>query len=347
MIYIDFGPLGTPNAKPALLGVLTAHDRRPADYAIYLLDPRLTRAAVASRVCRVADLSTTLSEILAADGPIVSWSEHDLRIVQKAELPARLVQRYEARWVNALTDVRRWKNRLYRDWNLPVLDPADGHALKIYMKAVGYDVPRSLARGKAANWLSHVLERLEVSGGQYRDVSQRAKRHWHALLEYNRHDCIGMCAVYERAVRELALENAYRQTTYRVEMNGASYPIRIGRPHRPLDHALRAAGATRWACITAFNPQSVALSALENVHCDAALKRRLHARGIRWHPSEAVGDDGAWPPELGVLALGVSRRMAESIGREFDQAAVLWGGVGGKAELVWCNQLQKVTRARQ
>jgi hypothetical protein len=198
-----------------------------------------------------------------------------------------------------------------------------------------------------------VLERLEVSGGQYRDVSQHAKRHWRALLEYNRHDCMGMCAVYERAGRELALESAYRQTTYRVEMDGASYPIRIGRPHRAVDRALRAAGATRWAWITAFNPQSVAVSTRQNASRDVTLKRRLHARGIPWHPSEAVGDDwavgddGAWPPEVGVLALGVSRRMAESIGREFDQAAVVWGRVGGKAELVWCNQLQKVTRARQ
>jgi hypothetical protein len=125
-------------------------------------------------------------------------------------------------------------------------------------------------------------------------------------------------------------------------MGGASYPIRIGRLHRALDRALRPAGAKRWACITAFNPQSVRCSARENARRTAALKRRLRAGGIRWHSTEAVGDDGAWPIELGVFALGVSRGWAEQIGREFDQAAVVWGRVGGKATLVWCNQLQKV-----
>jgi hypothetical protein len=152
-----------------------------------------------------------------------------------------------------------------------------------------------------------------------------------------------MRAIHERARRDLALEAAYRHTTYRVEMDGASYPMRIGRPHRALDRALRAAGATRWACITAFNPQSLALPARDNRRRDAALKRRLRESGIRWHPTEAVADDGAWNPELGVFALGVSRAWAQQIGREFDQTAVVWGRVGGKAELVWCTRLQKVT----
>jgi len=45
-----------------------------------------------------------------------------------------------------------------------------------------------------------------------------------------------------------------------------------------------------------------------------------------------------------VLALGVSRARAERLGREFGQAAVVWGRVGGKAELVWCNRLSQATR---
>jgi Protein of unknown function (DUF3293) len=344
MIYIDFEQLGTSNARPALLGELAVRDNASADFTIYLLDPLLARAAVANRACRVADLPTALSKTLARDGAIVTWSEHDLRIVQNARLPAALVRPFEGRWVNALADVRRWKNRLYRDWNLPPLDQAACHALKVYMKAVGYDVPHTLAPGSAARWLRHVLERLESTGGDYRELSASAKRHWHALLEYNRHDCAGMRAVYERASRELALEAAYRQTTYRVEMGGASYPIRTGRRHRSLDAALFSAGARRWACITAHNPQSVQLSARENKGRDAALKRKLRARGIRWYPAAALGDAGDWSSELGVLALSVSRGWAETTGREFDQAAVVWGRVGGNAELVWCNRLQKVTR---
>ena len=347
MIYIDFEQLGTPTARPALLGMLTTGGDEPAAFTIFVLDPLLTHAAVAHQACRVADLATAVSEVLAHDGPIVSWSEHDVRIVRRAGLPASLVRRFEARWVNALANVRRWKSRLYRDWNLPALDLADGHALKPYMKAVGYEVPRSLAPGNAAKWLGNVLQRLDAAGGDYRELSASAKRHWHALLEYNRHDCAGMRAVYERATRELTLEAAYRQTTYRVDIDGQDFSIRIGRPHPRLDTAVRAADATRWACITAFNPQSMSLSTSENGRRDAALKQGLRARGVRWHRSDAVGDDRAWPPESGVFALGVSRGMAEAIGRQFDQAAVVWGRVGGKAELVWCNRLRNVTRARR
>jgi hypothetical protein len=339
MIYIDFEQLGTSDAPPALLGVLATHDDTPERFTSYVLEPRLAGAAVATGACRVADLPAAIAEILAQAGSIVSWSAHDLRVIQKAGLPARLVTAVEARWRDARKDVKRWKNRLYSASKLPALDDADGHALKIYMKAVGYEVPPSLAPGQAAKWLRHVLHSMERKGGSYRDVSERTKRHWHALLEYNRHDCFGMHAVYERASRELRLEEAYRQTTYHVTIQGASHPIRIGRRHGGLDTALRALRATRWACITAHNPQSEVQSARENERRDLELKETLRAHNTRWYPTAATGDLGDWPAESGVLALGVSRGLAESIGREFDQAAVVWGRLGGAAELVWCNRL--------
>jgi hypothetical protein len=342
MHYIRFVELDT--ASPALLGVLSVDDREVPDFRIYVLDPLLARAAVASRACRVADLESALSELLANDRPIVSWSPHDLRIIRRATLPVHLVTQFESRAVSALAEVRRWQRRLYRDWNLPSLARGDRQALKTYMKAVGYTAPRTLATGNAATWLRHVLARLQASGGDDRQLPASAQRQWHALLDDHRHDCAGLRAVYERATRELALDAAYRQTTYRVEIDGASYPIRIGRAHRALDTALTVSRTKRWACITACNPQSVALSARENDRRAAALERRLRAHDIRWHPTEAVGDDEVWPPELGVLALGVPRGWAERVGREFDQAAVVWGRVGGKAELVWCNRLQRSRR---
>jgi hypothetical protein len=344
MIYINVEQLGAPGARPALLGVLATGGDPPVRFTSYVLDPRLAGAAVASRACRVADLATALAETLANDGPVVAWSAHDLRVIRNAGLPARLVKAVESRWLDARKEVTRWKNRVHRDRDLPALDQADDHALRLYMKAIGADVSRALAPDRADAWLRHVLERLEATGGNYRALSARAKRHWHALLDDHRYHCAGLRAVYERASRELALEAAYRQTTYRVEIAAASYPIRIGRRHRVLDTALRGVRATQWAVITAHNPQSVQLSARENERRDAALKRKLRARGIRWYPTEATGDNGDWPAERGVLALGVTRGRAGRMGRDFDQAAIVWGRVGGRAELVWCNRLLKVTR---
>jgi hypothetical protein len=327
-------------ASPALLGALMIDDDRRTGFTVYVLDLLLTRAAVADTPSRVTDLTTAIAEVLASRGPIVSWSDRELRIVQSGGLPARLVRRFEARWVNAVTDVRRWRRRLYRDWMPSTLSQPDMEQLETYKRAVGHTL-RPLALSSAARRLRHLRQRAAAVAGEYRTLSAAAQREWQTLLEHHRHDCEGLRAVYERATRELRLEAAYRQTTYLVDVDGASVPIRIGRSHRALDTAVRATRATRWVCVTAFNPQSARLSRSENQRRDVALKQRLHMQGIRWHPVEAVGDDGDWPPEMGVLALGVSRRWAERTGREFDQAAVVWGRAGGCAELVWCNQGRK------
>jgi hypothetical protein len=345
LIYLDIEQLDA-RATPELLSVLTTRDDRPARFRIYLLNPLLARAAAAHRGCRVADLEGALAEILSDDGAIVTWGARGRRIIQRAGVPADLRERFEARWVNALTDVRRWKRRLYGDWNLPALD-GTGHALAMYMTAVGYDVPPSVAPGTTATRLRHLLARLDAASGDHRNPPAAAQRRWHALLEDKSHDCLGLRAVHGRASRELALEAAYRQTTYRVALDDGGCLIHIGRRHRDLDAVMRAARATHWACITAFNPQSTPLSPGENHRRDLALKQRLRARGIRWHSTEAFADRGGWPAEAGVLALGVSRRLAESLGRAFDQAAIVWGRVGGKAELLWCNRLHKVRRRTQ
>ena len=242
--------------------------------------------------------------VLAAEGPIVSWSGHELKVVKNAGLPDDLVQAFEARWQNALANVRPWKARLYSDWKLPVVAEADGHALKRYTAAIGYEIPEALAPGNAAKWLRYVLKCLQAKGGRYRGVSDRAKRHWHYLLDYNRHDCAGMEAVYQRACRELDLEQVYRATTYSAEIDGTMIPLRVGGRHSKLDATLGTGRASRWACITAWNPQSEPQKADENHARDADLKRALAERGLRWYPMTGAGDDGQWPPEPGVLVAG-------------------------------------------
>ena len=334
MIYIDFESLGTDDAAPALLGALVAPCGGEARYTAYLLDPRLRPARVAKAACRAQDLAGALGLVLAAEGPIVSWSGHDRKIVRNAGLPADLVHAFDARWRNALVDVRRWKNSLYPDCKLPVVEGVEGHALKRYTEAIGYDIPAALGPGNAAKWLRHVLERLHANGGRYRGLSDRAKRHWHYLLDYNRHDCAGMQAVYQRACRELALEQAYRATTYRAEVDGALLPIRVGRPHTKLDAKLRAANASKWACITAWNPQSVPRPAEENHASDAALKQTLAGRGLRWYPMEGAGDDGSWPPERGVLVTGISRSLADRSGGSLVRPR--WSGARPGAMPNWC-----------
>ena len=134
---------------------------------------------------------------------------------------------------------------------------------------------------------------------------------------------------------KLALAQAYRKTTYAADIAGVTYAIRIGRLHRKLDAQLEVLRSTRWAFVTAWNPQSQRLSARVNRQRHALLTQALDERRIRWHPMHATGDAGDWPTEEGVMALGLSRTAARRLGKEFEQAAVVFGRVGEKAELVW------------
>jgi hypothetical protein len=145
--------------------------------------------------------------------------------------------------------------------------------------------------------------------------------------------------------RKRALTRAYRQTTYVADIEGSRHEIRIGRRHRRLDAQLLSRRVTRWACITAWNPQSRRLSGRMNRTRHALLEQMLQSHRIRFHPIRATADAGDWPTETGVLALGVSRARAARIGGEFQQLAIVWGQVGAKAELVWCRSTRLVARA--
>jgi hypothetical protein len=46
------------------------------------------------------------------------------------------------------------------------------------------------------------------------------------------------------------------------------------------------------------------------------------------------GDDGKWPAESGFLAVGITRRHAEELGRRYLQTAILWIRAGLPPELV-------------
>ena len=60
------------------------------------------------------------------------------------------------------------------------------------------------------------------------------------------------------------------------------------------------------------------------------------AGGDEHESGRGIPDDSAWEPEESMLAIGVSREEALSLGRRFGQNAVVWGERGGGAELFDC-----------
>lgn len=116
-----------------------------------------------------------------------------------------------------------------------------------------------------AKWLKHSLQQMAANAGRYRSITPEAKRAWHRLLTYNEHDCRGMHAVVMQSAHELELWRAYEATQFIVFQNGREIAIRVGYHTPALDKLLTGLGETRWAFLTAYNPDSAPLNDRENV----------------------------------------------------------------------------------
>ncbi len=131
-----------------------------------------------------------------------------------------------------------------------------------------------------------------------------------------------------------SLEAAYRATHFVVEDPRWSGVILVGEPTSELDDFLRNQGLSAWAYITAYNPRSEALPDKINRARHKELLTRLEEEGVFWLRGEGRDPKGEWPPEVSVLACGLSREQAVDLGDEFGQNAIVVGKVMGKAELV-------------
>lgn len=134
-----------------------------------------------------------------------------------------------------------------------------------------------------------------------------------------------------------SLFSAYRATTYRCYVGRRTIDIRISRIHPELDALLGDNAARTWCFITAVNPQSRRLGDEDNARRQVQLRRELEKRGWVIFEGEGIGDDDTWPAEPSFLVLGICRDQAVGLARRFDQAAIVFGELGGPAELVDCN----------
>ncbi|AEE53977.1 DUF3293 domain-containing protein [Haliscomenobacter hydrossis] len=133
------------------------------------------------------------------------------------------------------------------------------------------------------------------------------------------------------------LLQAYLSSTYRVyQGTDECTDIFIGRKHPVLDQYLLEMGLQNWVFITAWNPRSQILSIEENITKQTRLLAEVHNTGLSYFPGEGIGTDEEWPPEQSLWVPGVSLAVAVDWGKRFEQNAVVWGELGGKAELVFC-----------
>ena len=138
-----------------------------------------------------------------------------------------------------------------------------------------------------------------------------------------------------RGMNKRSFEPAYRRTAYRIRSD-PPLALRIDEANPALDRLLSERGVATWAFITAFNPHSQPKSEDENSAADVRLHETLAAAGYATLAADAVSDDARWPVERGWMVLGISRKRACELGREFAQNAVVWGERGAAPVLVFC-----------
>lgn len=129
-----------------------------------------------------------------------------------------------------------------------------------------------------------------------------------------------------------ALIALYRATEYRATLagppGGGSLILRIDEYCAPLSRLLAASGCQCAAFITAWNPRGARLDPAENRSAARRLRRRLARFVPAGHIFKGAGCDpsGVWPAEASLLMLGLGLEMAQALGREFRQNAIVWAG---------------------
>jgi hypothetical protein len=335
LVYIDFE--GRKDKTPVLFGELW-RDGDGEEFVQSVLDEQLETTRVARKHLKVDPIDVVVRRLLERatreDRSIVAWSNHEREIIRTfAGLTDREVAELDRRYVNAIKPAKQWRLALAPRWR------PDGEALKEYFAAAEFQptLSKRVTR-EPARWIEHTQDRVAATGS-YRKVGATVKRDWQNLLTYNEDDCRGLCHVHALTTRENGLWKAYSATTFVVDGDHGPVPIRVGQRGRRLRRLLETHKARTWAFISAWNPGSRALPAAENAARHDALLNVVRAAGFKCLSGRGISSDSAWPPEESLMVFDISEDKAVSLGRRFEQLAVVCGRRDEAARLLSCREV--------
>ena len=110
--------------------------------------------------------------------------------------------------------------------------------------------------------------------------------------------------------------------------------LRIGEASAALDALLEAEGAQTAAYLTAANPQGRLAAQAENLLATTALLEAQREAGYACYAGEGRDPQREWPAEPSVLVVGISCAEAETLGRGYEQNAIVFLEKGKPPELV-------------
>ena len=187
-IYLDFE--GFKGKPPAIAGICVEND-----FHQIVLDSTLRSAAEAKNLnCEsFCEFVRCLMEECERDNRfIIAFSSHEMSVIQR-DCGIDVSRRYK----NGLRIAKRWKWHYHRDIRL------DHNSLDQFLELPGvdYEVPKHLGKGNATSRLKAVVAGLARSD-DYAKLTPTQKGKWTKLLDYNRHDVLGLRALILRAAKD-------------------------------------------------------------------------------------------------------------------------------------------------
>jgi hypothetical protein len=127
---------------------------------------------------------------------------------------------------------------------------------------------------------------------------------------------------------------AFRNTSYRLGHTEHDIVLKVEQYSPRLAELYKTRGVTCGAFITAYNPRSTVRADDANHLAHAQLAARLQSLGVDVIEGSGSEEGTAWPAERSYFALGLTLELAQSVGTQFDQDAVVWTGSDAIPQLI-------------
>ena len=134
---------------------------------------------------------------------------------------------------------------------------------------------------------------------------------------------------------DAALAAAYNATHYEVRTPDGLLLLLLDRPNPQLRAVHEQLGVRCSAFLTAWNPRSVPTPAAQNEAALAQLQQQIAALGLVCWPGSGRDPSGHWAAEESLFVPGLELTRARSLGRQFDQHAIVHAQDDAVPRLVW------------
>ena len=127
---------------------------------------------------------------------------------------------------------------------------------------------------------------------------------------------------------------AYRETEFRVFVDDVVV-LKISEKNEELVALFKCHRSEACAFVTAFNPLGELLSHEQNLDLQKRLEEEIQFRGLTYIAGEGKHPVGDWPGEPSYLVFDLSLEAAKTLGRKFNQNAIVWCGPDAVPQLIF------------